>query len=178
MIVIDLSTRRWPTGADEDRRVPPVTRSAWALTSTDASERGRDRTKTGVLITRRAQVQILPPPPIAPGQRPFPLRRGGPRPLPAVNALSTRDGVGARAHSSVVVVVRESWSVLVLLVQAEMAADERLREHAAASCCLDHWVRNPMVVVGARSRVTPRSDQVTGVVRASVLSAAGCRLWE
>ena len=173
-----MSTLLRPAATNEHLRTPTRLKAPGGLSRTNATRGQPTPTLTVPLITRRSQVQILPPPPIAPGQRPFPLRRGGPRPLPAVNALSTRDGVGARAHSSVVVVVRESWSVLVLLVQAGMAADERLREHAAASCCLDHWVRNPMVVVGARSRATPRSTRSQGLVRASVLSAAGCRLRE
>ena len=162
MIVIDLSTRRWPTGADEDRRVPPVTRSAWALTSTDASERGRDRTKTGVLITRRSQVQILPPPPIAPGQRPFPLRRGGPRLLPGVNALSTRLGVGAHGHPCAVVGARAIGSVLVTRRSAGTAAHENRREHAGAVFCLDHLGHNPKVLPAQRCRHVRVPARVTG----------------
>jgi len=106
----------------------------------------------GRLITRRSQVQILPPPPIAPGQRPFPLRRGGPRPLPAVNAVSTRDGVGARGHPSVVAGARATGSVLVTRVSTGTAAHENRREQTDADSCLDHLGRNPKVSPAQRCR--------------------------
>ena len=78
------------------------------------------------------------------------VRRDGPRPLPGVNALSTRDGVGARVHSSVVVGARAIESVLVSGVLAGTVADENRREHPGAAFCLDHLGENPMVFVGAR----------------------------
>jgi len=51
------------------------------LSRADAALPGVLQTATISLITRRSWVQIPPPPPIAPGQRPFPEVRKGPPPL-------------------------------------------------------------------------------------------------
>jgi hypothetical protein len=57
--------------------------------------------------------------------------------MPAVKTLSTRDGVGARAHPSVIVGARASEWVLVPLDSAGTGAHERLREHAGAVSRID-----------------------------------------
>ena len=50
-------------------RVPARGQSNRLLSRTYAAWRRREQTMTGVLITRRSQVQILPPPPKRPGQK-------------------------------------------------------------------------------------------------------------
>jgi hypothetical protein len=80
-----------------------------------------------------------------PGQRPFPLRRRGPGPLPGVNALSTHDGVGARVRPSELVGAHATWPVVVPLVSAGTAADENRRDRTAAVFRLDHLGHNPKV---------------------------------
>jgi hypothetical protein len=71
--------------------------------------------------------------------------------LPAVNALSTRDGVGVGVHPSVVVGARAIWSVLVLLISAATATHERRLDRTGAVFRLDHLGRNPKLFVGLGS---------------------------
>src|SRR5690606_23000435 len=63
--VNDLSTQRAQTGAHEGRQEPSAVTLSCRLSRTYAPERPRGRTTTCNLITRRTQVQILPPPPNA-----------------------------------------------------------------------------------------------------------------
>ena len=164
-----MSTLVRPTTANGRLRAPTSRTAPAVVSRTNVAGRQPVRTLTVPLITRRSQVQILPPPPIAPGQRPFPLRRGGPRLLPGVNALSTRLGVGAHGHPCAVVGARAIGSVLVTRRSAGTAAHENRREHAGAVFCLDHLGHNPKVLPAQRCRhvrvpALVRRDDTTSVV--------------
>jgi hypothetical protein len=88
------TTRRAPTGSHQRIRQCRAPVSKTLVIRENADERQRAPTGVGALITRRSQVQILPPPPITPGQRPFPtVSREGPRP---VSSGSTTPAVGHR----------------------------------------------------------------------------------
>jgi hypothetical protein len=156
------TTRRAPTGSYWRRRQRFSAVPIRSFNRENTDERPRGPMGVGALITRRSQVQILPPPPIAPGQRPFPLRRGGPRLLPGVNALSTRLGVGAHGHPCAVVGARAIGSVLVTRRSAGTAAHENRREHAGAVFCLDHLGHNPKVLPAQRCRHVRVPARVTG----------------
>jgi hypothetical protein len=73
------TTRRAPTSTHQCKREEADILAEEPLIRTDAVERLLPRTEATRLITRRSQVQILPPPPSKePAQRPFPRNREGP----------------------------------------------------------------------------------------------------
>lgn len=95
--------------------------------------------------------------------------------MPDVNALSTRDGVGARGHPSVVVGARAIGSALVTGVAAETAAHENRREQTGAVSCLDHLGVNPTLFVG--DGALPRQiipEQIAGLAFGSQGSVRTC----
>ena len=102
-----------------------------ALSWTSASERRRERTRTIVLITRRSQVQILPPPPTErPGQGRFPSREPAlsvGRIGPVVNDLSTLVPMSTAAQT------RQHAAPRTLLVPHYPRSNRRLRNPTVAS---------------------------------------------
>ena len=83
------TTRRAPTGSHQRIRQRCSRAPKRLVIRKNADRRSPAPPGVGALITRRSQVQILPPPPIAPGQGPFPRDREGPLTLQSACSYNT-----------------------------------------------------------------------------------------
>ena len=112
-LVNAMSTRFRPATADERIRAPTSPRATSHLRRTDAALRARGHTLTVPLITRRSQVQILPPPPSNTSSEALFAQRGGPLRLPVSTRCQRPGFVRAGVQAVVLVGVRGRLAVVV-----------------------------------------------------------------